>query len=223
MRWRATRLNRRTTGALLALLLLAATAGAAAQTPAPAEQRRVLEVLERTKLTRTSYSLFIWNRITEPQQPPREDWAAEFHLGDLHRVETPTTRVIADCRAGTGTAVSVDTGESVEGPGVARIACGINTNRTFNAAEYRGTVQTRFGHADRVRLVDDELIREYDVSADGVLLGTTFAANQPGEPRILVAEAVALLREAPEASMFSPDSLARSYVPEMYRQPPSGR
>ncbi|MDQ4086841.1 MAG: hypothetical protein M3177_02320 [Pseudomonadota bacterium] len=213
------RLKSHVTTVLAAALLAAAHGDGAAQAPPPVQQNQVLEVLERTKLTRTSYSLFVWIRTTPLHGAP-DGWAAEFHSGDLHRVETPTTRVVADCRANTGIAVALDTGETVEGPSVASVACGINTNRIFSAAEYRGTVQTRFGPADRVRLVDDEMIREYDVSADGVLLATRFFANRGGEPEILNAETVALLREPPEPGMFDRESLARSYVPEEYRQPP---
>lgn len=209
--------------ALLALLAASPVAADAAQAPAVGDQSRVLEVLERTKLTRATYSLFQWTIVNAPGEEPRAEWAAEFHSGDLHRVETPATRVVANCRAGTGIALSVDSGEVVEGPSVANVACGINTNRVFHAAEYRGSVQTAFGPADRVRLTDDELIREYDVSPDGVLLRAAFLANDPGEPQILLSETVDLRREVPDPDMFDRESLDRSYVPEAYRQPPSGR
>lgn len=208
--------------ALLALLAASPVAADAAQAPAAGDQSRVLEVLERTKRTRATYSLFQWTIVREPGEEPRSEWAAEFHSGDLHRVETPATRVVANCRTGTGIAISVDSGEVIEGPNVANVACGINTNRVFHAAEYMGSVETEFGPADRVRLTDDELIREYDVSSEGVLLGTTFLANRPEEPQILLSETVNLLRELPDPDMFDRESLARSYVPEIYRQPPPG-
>jgi len=212
---------------LLALLIASPVAGDAAQapgaSPAPAgDPARVLEVLERTKLTRATYSLFGWTSVSEPGEAPRAEWAAEFHSGDLHRVETPGTRVVADCRAGTGFALSVESGEVIEGPGVANAACGINTNRVFHAAEYVGRVQTEFGPADRVRLTDDEMIRDYDVSPDGVLLGSTFRAGDEEETQILLSETVDLLRDAPDPDMFDPESLDRSFVPEAYRQAPSG-
>lgn len=206
--------------AMLALALTVPAATDAAHAQDSSDQERVLEVLERTKSTRSTYALYVWTRVAEPGQAPREEWGAEFHSGDLHRVETPDNRVIADCRAGTGVGLAVESGETFDGPGVARVACGINTNRVFHSAEYRGVVQTRFGPADRVRLIDDELVREYDVSRDGVLLRTVFALNGPGEPEILVAEAVDVARELPARDMFDRQSLDRSYVPDNYRRPP---
>ena len=207
--------------ATLTLGLAAPLIVASAQAQTTTEQERVLEVLERTKVTRSTYALYVWTRITEPGQEPREEWGAEFHFGDLHRVETPDNRVVANCSAGTGTARSLDSGETFDGPGLARVACGINTNRVFQSAEYRGVVQTRFGPADRVRLIDDELVREYDVSRDGVLLRTVFALNQPGEPAILVSDAVEVARELPNQDMFDRESLAQSYVPESFQRAPT--
>lgn len=207
---------------LLALLFAGQAQPDAQPAPQPSSgnEARVLEVLERTKITRVTYSLYIWNRITPPGEEAREEWSAEFHSGELHRVETPRDRVIANCRTLTGTAISLETGERIEGPSVARVACGINTNRRFSAVEWLGTIQTRFGAADRLRLIDDELIRQYDVSRDGVLLGTVFAVNRPGEPAVLTASAVAVKGDLPERDMFDVESLSRSVVPDRYRQPP---
>ena len=215
-----TLLGAKLAAAALALFAAAPSTAQPAQSQAPNERDRVLEVLERTKVTRSTYALYVWTRLREPGQAPREEWGAEFHSGDRHRVETPDNRVIADCRAGTGVALAVESGETADGPAVARVACGINTNRSFHSAEYRGVVQTRFGPADRVRLVDDELVREYDVSRDGVLLRTAFKLNEPGEPEVLVAEAVNVVRELPSPDIFDRESLSRSFVPDNYRRPP---
>ena len=201
--------------AMLAASLVSAPAAAAQD-----GQSRVLEVLERTKTTRVTYALYMWNRVMPADQAPREEWSAEFHSGDLHRVETPLARAVADCAAGTGTAFFVDSGEYVEGPQVARSACGINTNIVFQSAEWVGEVRTRFGVADRVRIVDEQNVRHYDVSRDGILLGSTYAENAPGERLQLSTVATAVLRTLPEPDMFDRDSLARSFVAEVYRQPP---
>ena len=210
--------------ALLLAAVAAPVAGCAAQNPADRErQERAVEVLTRTKETRTPYSLFLWTRVTPPGEAPREEWSAEFHSGHLHRVETPNVRLVADCRAGTGTAIQLDTGETTEGPEVARVGCGINTNRSFDRAEHDGVIQTAFGPADRVRLIDEEMIREYDVSKDGVLVRTKFRANSEGQPQILLAETAALLREEPDPAMFDLESLERSFVPETYRRAPAPR
>ncbi len=56
-------------------------------------------VVERTKTTSSTYTLYLWNRVTIPGEPVLEEGSAEFHKGDLHRFETPRDRIIADCRA----------------------------------------------------------------------------------------------------------------------------
>lgn len=201
-------------GALLAALLAGAACGNAAQ---EALSPKALEVLERTKTTNATYALYLRNTLTGEAPRPGEEWSAEFHSGTLHRVETPRDRVVADCAAGTGHALSLVSGEMVEGYAVARAACGISTNATIIEAQWKGKVQTPFGEADRVRIVDEDNVREYDVSGEGILLRSTYAANVPGEPLILLVQPVAVLSKLPDADMFDRESLARSYVAETYR------
>lgn len=203
--------------ALLACALLAAPPASAQN-----DNDRVLAVLERTKTTQATYANYIWNRVARLGEETVEEWSAEFHSGDLHRVETPRNRMIADCRALTGVAIDLETGERIEDAAVARVACGINTNRIFRSALWEREVETRFGRADRVQVVDDEFVRTYDVSSDGILLATTFAENQPDGEIVLAAVTVAVERRLPAADMFDEESLSRSYVPEQYRHAPTG-
>jgi hypothetical protein len=168
-----------------------------------------------------TYSLYLWNWVTPPGEPPSEGWSAEFHSGELHRVETPRDRLVANCRTGTGFAYSIESGRILEGEWIARTACGIDTNTTFAAAEWKGLVQTPFGPADRIRIVTSELIRRYDVSPGGVLLGTTFYDNSPGETERLVNWAVAVENRLPARDMFDKASLDRSFVPERYKRSPA--
>jgi hypothetical protein len=206
----------------VAVVFLAALLGAAC-TPAATQEvaltGKVKEVVDRSKTTRTTYAMYSWNELTLNSQPVQE-WAAEFHSGDKHRVETPRDRLIADCKAQTGVALSLTTGKTVEGPMVAKAACGINTNKAFIAAEWQGVVQTPFGAADRVRLSDKSDIRTYDISPTGVILRSTYAQNTPEQPLNLSSEAVAVLPELPAPDMFDRASLARSYVPDRFRTAP---
>lgn len=177
-----------------------------------------IQVLEKTKTVKATYSLYVWNRITLAGSEPVEEWGAEFHSGNLHRVETPRDRVVADCSAHTGAALSLLTGKLVEGPQVASAACGINTNASIVAVDFLGPIQSAFGEAQRVRVIDRQHVREYDVSDNGVLLRTTYSENRPGGNLLLTAEAVALEASLPDKNMFDQSSLEKSFVPEKYQR-----
>lgn len=179
-----------------------------------------LEIVKRTKTTTATYSLYLWTEVTEDGEAPREEWSAEFHSGDLHRVETPRDRVVANCKKGTGFAFSAETGRSYEGAWIARTACGIDTNTKFEAVEWQRIVQTPFGPADRVRIVAGDLVRRYDISPEGILLGTVFGDNDPSEARRLVNRAVGVERKLPKQDIFSKRSLQRSVVPARYKRAP---
>jgi hypothetical protein len=209
----------RTDSAIIVLNVLMISPSLAA--PKDSELPMVLDVLERTKTTDATYSLYMWNRITLPGQDPVQEWSAEFHSGHLHRVETPRDRVVADCLSRTGFALSVLTGKISEGPSVANAACGINTNKRFLAAEWKGVVQTPFGKADRVRVVDQDNIREYDVSEEGILFRTTYTENEVGERLLLVVQAVNVVGILPNPDMFDAKSLSKSFVPEQYKIAPT--
>lgn len=206
----------------VAALLATALLSAACTPPTPPEVTltgKVKEVVDRSKMTRTTYAMYSWNELSLNGQPVQE-WGAEFHSGDQHRVETPRDRLIADCKAQTGVALSLTTGKTVEGPFVAKAACGINTNKAFIATEWLGVAQTPFGPADRVRLSDKTDIRTYDISPTGVILRSTYAQNSPEQPLGLSSEAVAVLSELPATDMFDKASLARSYVPDSFKTAP---
>lgn len=200
--------------ALVSLLFVAAVAGGGEGAAAGEVSPEAESVLRSTKTTTATYSLYIWNRITKPQEVPVEEGAVEFHAGDLHRVETPRDRLIADCRKMTGTYLSVETGKLIEGPQVAHATCGINTNSEILSAEVEGEVRTRLGKAKRIRITDAQNIRVYDVSEDGVLLRSTYQENRPNGAVLIVAEGVRLDKSVPDPAMFDRASLERSYFPE---------
>lgn len=180
---------------------------------------QVKAVVDRTKATRETYAMYSWNEMPGGGQPIQE-WGAEFHSGDKHRVETPRDRVIADCRAQTGVALNLATGEVVEGPVVARGACGISTARPFTSAEWLGPVRTPLGSAERIRLSDNNNIRTYDISPTGVILRATYAENTASKPISLTSEAVAVLAQLPAPDIFDRASLSKSYVPDRFKTAP---
>jgi len=174
-------------------------------------------VVELTKTTKADYAVYAWNRI-EGAGGPVEEWSAEFHSGSLHRIETPRDRWIADCAAGTGTGLSLATGEKMVGPKVALAACGVNTNKAFVSSEWQGVVKTPFGQAQRIRLVDASNVRTYDVTRDGAIVRATYDLVD-GSPLSLT-YAVAVEHGRPDPAMFYAASLARSYVPERFKAAP---
>lgn len=206
---------------VIAIPLAAFIAGA--MSPAPAmdnDVARVSRIVQRSKTTTATYALYIWNRIKLPGREPIEEWSAEFNSGDLHRVETPRDRVVADCRAKTGAALSLITGKVTRGPEVAASACGIDTEKKFLRLEMFGRFLTSFGNADRVRIVDLDNIRTYDISDDGIILRTTYQESTEDHPVVLEAEAAGLARELPATDMFSELSLGSSLVPDSFKIAP---
>lgn len=172
-----------------------------------------LAVLERTKTTRATYTIHIWNRVTNPGKPAFEEASVEFHKGDLHRIETPRDRVVADCRAKTGAHLSVETGEITEGPEIAAFACGINTNFPILSIEILPNAETKFGVAQRVRVADKQNIREYSILENGALAKTTYTENRIAGQVLVVAEATLIENSVSEHVMFDKASLGRRYLP----------
>lgn len=203
--------------AIVVLTAVAACRDSGAQTPA-----RVTSVVERTKANRTNYALYNWFRMPRAGGPAVEEWAAEFNSGRFHRVETPNARVVADCEAMTGSALSVPTGEITTGRKVAVAVCGINTNFEIASAEWLGQDKSAFGAADIIRLSGGPVIRTYEVDPNGVIVRASYHNDAPGHPVALETLSTDLSAELPAEDMFTDESLSRSYVPEAYKSGPVG-
>ena len=201
-----------------AAAFLLAASGPAAE-PADAVDPRA--VVERTRTTNSTYALYAWNWVRDPDGSRRREWSAEFHSGTRHRVETPAVRIVADCAARTGTAFDVTSGESVEGPSVAAAACGISAHAPVRSLEWLGRRDSRFGPVDLLRLVYPDNERTYAVSPEGILVAAEIFASDPQVTHCVQNEAVAVERALPAGNIFSAESLARSVVAESYREPPA--
>lgn len=174
------------------------------------------EVIERTRRTTETYSLFAWNDVPEAGKI-KDGWSAEFHQGNLHRLETPGIRVVADCDAMTGTSLDVATGKKFSDTSIAKAACGINTNFPIHSAEWLGRYPTRFGEANRIRITATDAVRTYDVLDNGALVAALYA---DGEGRSLVKNhAIAVLATVPR-NIFSEESLIKSFVPAQFQSKP---
>jgi hypothetical protein len=165
----------------------------------------------------------MWNEVTPKDEKPFEEWSAEFHSGDLHRVEIPKIRIVADCAAMNGTQLNVETGERFTDSSVAKTACGINANPEIVSARKLGKETTAFGKAVAIEIVDARERREYYVSEDGILLRTVISDTGNGGHRWVVSQATHVSGTLPEGDIFSEQSLDRSIVAAEFREPPSSK
>jgi hypothetical protein len=181
--------------------------------------KEVVNIIALTRETQSTYAAYFWNAITREGEEPVGEWSAEFHSGNLHRVETPRDRIIADCKAMTGTYLVIETGELIEGPEVAKAACGINANQKIISKRKLANVRTQFGEASRIEINDSEFRRTYDVSKESVLLaGTMSDAGKDGKLR-MINKATHVSRLLPKGDIFSVVSLYRSVVAEKFKRP----
>lgn len=189
-------------------------AGAPEMTAASIEARALIAL---TRETRATYTVVGSNIIYLPDGTEVREWAAEFHDGIHHRVETPRDRMVADCEAMTGIHFNVATVEIDEEPWVARAACGVQANSTMLSARLGGTRQTRFGPATHLVIIDETDIRTYDVAPDGALIGATITGRDGKKKLVMRA-----IYYAPKVAdgIFSANSLGRSAVPAHLREPP---
>ena len=199
-------------GSLVGFLTASAVAGAAAD-----NQTRAIDVLERTRTTQATYVVYTKDYVTIPGEEPFEGWSAEFHSGDLHRVDSSAARLIANCRERTGWGIQLKTGERFEGSRVANAACGINSNFELASAEWLGVIETPFGVADRVRVTDEHNVRTYDVLKNGAILRAVYAAKDGSQNVQVRQETLAVSDEVANLRVFDPATLDQSFVPDKYK------
>lgn len=206
----------------LALLLIGATAASAtcAKSAEPAPDPRAQAAFERTKRTRETYALYSWNWVKGAGLEISPQWSAEFHRGNLHRVETPQVRVVADCAAGTGAMIEVASGRTESGAAAAGAACGINSNFPIRNLEWLGRKNSRFGALDMLRVLDSGDERIYAVDRAGVLVAAEVFPRDEGTGSCLQQEPLAVEKVLPAEDMFSEESLQSSFAEARFQSPP---
>ena len=202
---------------IVALLIFSTVCSGSLQ--AETVDQRAQAAVDRSRTPTADYSVFTWNEANTPDRGQVSEWGAEFHRGQLHRVETPLNRLIADCGKQTGTWLNVQTGERISSPRVAKAACGVNANATVSSTRFLGEMRGRFGLVDRVELTDKDGIRTYDIDRAGAIVAGTITGIDG--THYLRAVATALLPRADD-DIFSEQSLSRSAVPERYKAKPVG-
>lgn len=180
----------------------------------------VAALISRTRETQDTYAVYMWNDVTPKGKVPFAEWSAEFHSGNLHRVENPTIRMVADCKAKTGVFTNIETGERFSGPSVARMACGIQANAEILSARKLGIKNTAFGEAIVIEIVDESERRTYDILEGGILLGQTISEKGDGGHRWVFNQATHVSRKLPDGDIFLEESLGRSVVSGEFRKRP---
>ena len=154
---------------------------------------------------------------------PHEEWSAEFHSGDYHRVETPLTRIVANCRNGTGHAIDVATGLSRRDDPAAAAACGVSSHRLpalENSIEARSTP---FGPMAIIRFNDGETDARFGVLNNGAIATAEIIPGASATAQCLQTAATAVLDTLPAPDIFTEQSLTASVVPDDYRVAPTQR
>jgi hypothetical protein len=201
--------------------LLHAAGNACAKAPEPGPDPRAKAALDRTKRTQETYALYSWNWVKGSGSDAGPRWSAEFHRGNLHRVETPHVRIIADCAAGTGSMFEVHSGRTESNASIAGAACGINSNFPIRKLEWLGRKTTRYGALDVLRVVDSADERIYAVDPAGVLIASEIFPRANGAGFCLQQEPLAVEKSLPAKDMFSAESLRKSFAARRFERPPT--
>ncbi len=209
--------------AVAGFALIAAASVCYSQSPPTAQTAltgKVKEVVDRSKATRATYSIYVHNWLKAQDGTELDEWSGEFNDGVRHRIENPHLHAIADCRAITGVAVIPELNLRKTGPQVAQESCGIATNVAYTGATYLGVVLTPCGDADRIKLVEKDNVRTYDVTKEGIVVGETWRRNGGDQALTLKQTVVAVVPTVPSHDMFDEASLQTTFTPDQFRISP---
>lgn len=183
--------------------------------PAFAEAKQKVDVdfvIDLTRKTDATYA--VYTEVTIYGREEITEKNAEFHRGNLHRVETPWDRVIANCETGEGWHLNLLDGSLKSDKSVALSACGIDANRPIFTKNMTEEHSAKFGKLWRVTITDRDNVRRYDVNKDGVIINAAVWQNTPDRELFLKQTGVQVTSDLPDSDIFSKESLERSYLPE---------
>jgi len=196
--------------------VLAILVGTVAASPSTLDPK-VGKVMALTRNTRATFSLFAWNIITPKGGEQYGQWSAEFHSGNLHRVESGDDRIVADCAKMTASYFDPRKGQIIDDNKAARVACGMADLKPIVRGAYLGRAKGRFGAVERIRIEDGDTIRTYSVDRRGAIVAQTILS--PTNDHRLTLEAREVRGWVPQG-IFSRESLDHSAVPEKFKSPP---
>jgi len=193
---------------IVAVFAAAASFAAVPQVRTRAEEL-AQQVIERTRTTQATYFVVTANEIYRDDGTIRE-FAAELNQDDLHRVETPRDRIVANCRTGWNAHLNLATGKVSYGDQASGSVCGIDPTAIIEDQAITGSRQSQFGLLQLLRIARIDGTRTYEVAANGAIVGETLA-DVTGKVR-LVERAILLSDQLPAGDIFSEASLAKSVL-----------
>ena len=190
--------------------------------PKESEAELVQELIARTQTTRAPYALVSSNEIRRDDITIHE-FSAEFNQGDLHRVETPRDRIVANCRTGWSAHLNIATGVITHNDAISGAACGVYTGDGVRSAEITEARNSPHGLLQKLKIETvGGLTRTYEVAPNGAILSESI--TDPAGKLRLVMTAISVSDQVPTGDLFSEPSLAKSVVPlelkEQASEPP---
>ena len=178
--------------------------------------------IKRTRSTNATYAAYLWGTAVGEDGKAEENWLAEFHTGDWHRMEGPNVRVIANCRTHVGYFHDIATGVTSDAPNAYRGSCGIYDAPDVTNVELLPEIVIGGERLDQIRITDTKFVRQYAIDQRGVIVGSDWVAESGANAPCIKTRAVAVLSALPDADIFSRESIGKSVVPTRYQSiPPS--
>ena len=199
----------------LALGLLASASPSSHTSPSAIIASHVQSLIRRTQTTDATYALVNANEIRRDDGTIHE-FGAEYNQGDLHRVETPRDRIVANCRTGWVAHLNIASGEISHEGELSRMACGIYIGDGLRSAKVTGSRESQFGPLQQLSIATFTGTRTYEVAPNGAIVFETIA-DQNGKVR-LITKTIWISPHLPAGDLFSEDSLAKSVVAEQLKQ-----
>lgn len=194
--------------------LLALTPASQSQPATPALDPKAQEVIQRTKSSKATYTIYWRNYGLDGGAKTDFAWGATFRQGPLLRYESRDKRVVADCAAGTATRYydSIGRNEYSSGPKIAKSYCGIDSEFRILSSRHLGQTDSKYGLLDKIRVADRDAVHVYLVTSGGEIVG--ISSNYQGSKYTIIAEPMSLERSLPTGDLFTRKSLTSSAVPK---------
>lgn len=175
----------------------------------PAIGQDVQAVIDRSHATRVNYTVVLRVRVVRNGVASIED-NAEYQLGKMHRVEVPSTRVLANCDTGQSIIFDVAQSKLKVDDNLGGGACGIavNADKVISARRL-APIKGSFGTADVIELVGENLVRRYSVTPDGIIVSNDWMLRGSDGTFVLKTLSTKLVRGRPDPRLFKTASLTK--------------